>query len=449
MLEKLATHQVETVTTLFALADKCARAAEGRAWHSAPQEGPTQTGGSSVTALGGSKKMNRKNRNTNKPQTGAPVAAAAAAGGQNPRGKRSCQQRGDLGSCLVHLGAHHSTSECREILKLAERVSNRREQASKDDSSPPWRSGKEKVSDVDASAAEKGLGYQTPKKSLKGLYHQSDSESGGDERCKKLYVMYSGSLELVSWRDVKTLHREVFSMKLGAPKAAPHQRWRSTTISFGPSNCPENMVGAGVLPFVIAPTIANIKLHHVLIDGGASLNVISYVAFKLLLILESKLDPSRPFSGVGPHPVYPVGTISLPVTFEAEENFRTENVQFDVAEVNLPFNAIIGRLALYRFMAVAHYGYLVLKMPSPARILTVQGDRIAAIAAVEKLHALATSLVPAAGIVGSEPSTSRARAPARALKVRPSDTDDVPVKTIQVGAEPSQTTRIGGTRGEK
>jgi hypothetical protein len=32
----LATHDVETVTTLFALADKCARSAEGRAWHSAP-----------------------------------------------------------------------------------------------------------------------------------------------------------------------------------------------------------------------------------------------------------------------------------------------------------------------------------------------------------------------------------------------------------------------------
>jgi hypothetical protein len=36
MLEKLATYDVETVTSLFALADKCARAAEGRAWHSAP-----------------------------------------------------------------------------------------------------------------------------------------------------------------------------------------------------------------------------------------------------------------------------------------------------------------------------------------------------------------------------------------------------------------------------
>jgi hypothetical protein len=43
------------------------------------------------------------------------------------------------------------------------------------------------------------LGYQTSKKDLKGLYTQSDSEFGGDERRKKLYVMYGGSSELVSW----------------------------------------------------------------------------------------------------------------------------------------------------------------------------------------------------------------------------------------------------------
>jgi hypothetical protein len=46
MLEKLATHDVETVPTLFALADKYARAAEGCAWHSAPQTRATQSGGS-------------------------------------------------------------------------------------------------------------------------------------------------------------------------------------------------------------------------------------------------------------------------------------------------------------------------------------------------------------------------------------------------------------------
>jgi hypothetical protein len=59
MLEKLATHDVETVTTLFTLADKCARATEGRAWNSAPQTGVTRTGGSGATTQGGGKKKNR------------------------------------------------------------------------------------------------------------------------------------------------------------------------------------------------------------------------------------------------------------------------------------------------------------------------------------------------------------------------------------------------------
>jgi hypothetical protein len=88
MLEKLATHQVEIVTTLFALADKCARVAEGRAWHSAPQGGPAQAGGSSVAAPGSGKKTNKKNHSMDKPRARAPVAAAAAAGSKNSGGKR-------------------------------------------------------------------------------------------------------------------------------------------------------------------------------------------------------------------------------------------------------------------------------------------------------------------------------------------------------------------------
>ena len=97
-------------------------------------------------------------------------------------------------------------------------------------------------------------------------------------------------------------------------------------------------------------------------------------------------------------------------------------------------------------MAIAHYGYLVLKMPSPAGVLTVRGDRTAAVAIVEKLHALA---VDAARSEEDTPSTSRARVPARAPRVQPSDPDNVPVKTVQVGADPSKTTRIAGNLEEK
>jgi hypothetical protein len=91
------------------------------------------------------------------------------------------------------------------------------------------------------------------------------------------------------------------------------------------------MAGVGILPLITAPIIANMRLHHVLTDGGADLNVISHATFKQLQILGSRLGPSHPFSGVGPQLVYPLGSIALPVTFRTEENFRTENVVFDVA----------------------------------------------------------------------------------------------------------------------
>jgi hypothetical protein len=385
MLEKLATHDVETITTLFTLADKCARATEGRAWHSAPQTGIAQTGGSGAVAQDSKKK---KNHNHERPPSAVPVVATAT-GGWNERNKRPRPQGGNSGSCPVHPNSLHSAVECREIIMLTKRVSERHEQTSKDGSPPRRRPCKERVDDGEVAAGEWDLGYQSAEQVLKDIL-TGDSDSGDDtDRRKKLYVMYGGSWELTSRRNVKSLCREVLSVTPGISKAAPHQRWRSTTISFGASDCPKNMAEAGILSLITAPVIANIKLHHVLIDGGAGLNVISHAAFKQLQIPGSRLGPSRPFSGVGTQPVYPLGSITLPVTSGTEENFRTENVQFDVAEINLPFNAIIGRPTLYQFMAIAHYEYLVLKMPSPAGVLTVRGDRAAALAAVEKLHALA------------------------------------------------------------
>jgi hypothetical protein len=208
------------------------------------------------------------------------------------------------------------------------------------------------------------------------------------------------------------------------------------------------MAGAGVLPLITAPIIANMRLHHVLIDGGAGLNVISHAAFKQLQILGSRLGPSHPFSGVGPQPVYPLVSIALPVTFGTEENFRTENVVFDVVEVNLPFNAIIGKSALYRFMAIAHYGYLVIKMSSPTGVLTVRGDRATALASVEKLHALAAEIArPDDG--GGNPSTSGTKAIPKVPKVQPSRADGILVKAIRLTADSTQTTRIAGDLGEK
>jgi hypothetical protein len=210
MLEKLATHDVETVTTLFALSDKCARAAEGRAWHSAPHTGVAQTGGSGVITQDGKNNNNKKNRGHKRPQSAAPVIAAVTRG-RNERNKRPRPHGGNSGSCPVHPNSRHSAAECREIIKLAKRISERREQTSKDGSPPRRRPGKERVDDDDVAAGERDLGYQSPEQVLKDIFTR-DSDSGEDtDRRKKLYMMYDGSWELTSRRNVKSLCREVLS----------------------------------------------------------------------------------------------------------------------------------------------------------------------------------------------------------------------------------------------
>jgi hypothetical protein len=146
--------------TLFALADKCARAVEGRAWHSAPQTRVVQTGGSGVISRDGKKKK-KKGRGHERLQSTALVVAAAT-GGWGNRNKRPRPQRGNSGSCPVHPNSRHSAAECHEIIGLAKRVSERREQSSKDGSPPRRRPGKEKVDDGEVAAAERGLGYQSP-----------------------------------------------------------------------------------------------------------------------------------------------------------------------------------------------------------------------------------------------------------------------------------------------
>jgi hypothetical protein len=176
MMEKLATHDVETVTTLFALANKCARAAEGRAWHSTPKTGVAQTGGSGAVAQDNKKK--KKNRGLERPLSATPVVAAAT-GGWSKRNKRPQPQRGNSGTCLVHPNSLHSAAECHEIIELAKRVSERREQTSKDGSPPRRRPIKERVNDGEVAAGERGFGYQSPEGVLKAVF-TGDSDSGDD-----------------------------------------------------------------------------------------------------------------------------------------------------------------------------------------------------------------------------------------------------------------------------
>jgi hypothetical protein len=107
--------------------------------------------------------------------------------------------------------------------------------------------------------------------------------------------------------------------------------------------------------------------------------------------------------------VIPRGCISLPVTFGTTNSFRTESILFDIAEVILLFNAILDKPALYQFMVVAHYGYLVLKIQSPNDVLKIRGDRDTGACALEKLQALTAAPKAAAEPGGQDPAPPSSR----------------------------------------
>jgi hypothetical protein len=137
----------------------------------------------------------------------------------------------------------------------------------------------------------------------------------------------------------------------------------------------------------------------VLIDGGSGLNVLfTKTLKKMKLDITHMLTKSTsPFYGiVTGNAAIPLGSVVLPVTFgETRENYRTEYIKFEVIDFETSYHAILGRPAITKFMPVPHYTYLVLKMPSPTSVLSLQEDlKISFDCDTEAVELAATNQVP-------------------------------------------------------
>jgi hypothetical protein len=137
---------------------------------------------------------------------------------------------------------------------------------------------------------------------------------------------------------------------------------------------------------LVSPTIRNLKVTKMLVDGGAGLNLISPKVISKLQIAEDELKVTGMFQGVNPGRSHPKGKITLPVTFGGELNYRTEKIVFDVVDLPFPYNGILGRPALAKFMVASHYAYNVLKMPEPVGVISVPSDEKDAIICVDKMY---------------------------------------------------------------
>ena len=62
---------------------------------------------------------------------------------------------------------------------------------------------------------------------------------------------------------------------------------------------------------------------------------------------------------------YPaVGQDYSSVHLRDPKNFRTVEIVFNIADTPLPYNGILGRPALAKFMVVSHFAYNMMKIPA-------------------------------------------------------------------------------------
>ena len=101
------------------------------------------------------------------------------------------------------------------------------------------------------------------------------------------------------------------------------------------------------------------------------------------------------------------------MTFGGELNYMMERIVFDVAEIPLPYNEILGRPALAKFIAASHYAYNTLKMPGPMTIITVPCDKKDALICADLLYreavaaTAAKALAPTAEAPGGKKKTGK------------------------------------------
>jgi hypothetical protein len=139
------------------------------------------------------------------------------------------------------------------------------------------------------------------------------------------------------------------------------------------------------------------------------------------------------------------------VTFgETRENYRTEYIKFEVADFETSYHAILGRPSISKYMAVPHYTDLVLKMPSPAAILSLQGDlKISFDCDTKAVELATTNQVPNAMMeiyaASKKLAPSELNIPEKSDNVnKPQLAEEVQVKTIDLGTgDTSKTTTIG------
>jgi hypothetical protein len=111
---------------------------------------------------------------------------------------------------------------------------------------------------------------------------------------------------------------------------------------------------------VIITHIDKRDVTRVLVDTGSQVEILFLSAFEQMGFDRKQLkEASKPLYSFGGRKIMPIGSVSLLVSFTSLHNTRTEDITFDVVEMNYPYNAMFRRGLINTFEALLHGSQLL------------------------------------------------------------------------------------------
>ncbi|XP_075658921.1 uncharacterized protein LOC142628764 [Castanea sativa] len=131
--------------------------------------------------------------------------------------------------------------------------------------------------------------------------------------------------------------------------------------------------------FIVSIRVGDYNTHRVLVDNGSSVDILYYPTFQQMRIEREWLVPTNaPLVRFRGMKVYPIGTVTLPMTIGGYPQQITKDITFLVFDFSSTYNALVGRLTLNSWKAVTSTYHLMIKLPTEYGSREVRGDQVVA-----------------------------------------------------------------------
>src|SRR3954463_325081 len=312
MREEMAMCKIKEVSELYALADKCARAEEGRKLPGeSVGEGEYDSEGTAPARRGrrrnGKKKKNPEVLVVEKSGSKGSAKKAQAGGpGKEVVGCAHCRAVAaadkrdgtDKKYRKIHRTRGHDLQSCKQVERLielqkAEYARRDKERAQEGGGGsdtkrpgPGERRGKDKQRQADRPP--RGRDQDEDDDDDEDMEDPETSEQEFQKATEVLCVDGGASLH-ASRHQLKQWGREVNAAEPPVESRKP-LKWSGTPIIFDIEDHPDRTTAIGCLLMLVSPTVRNLKVTKMLVDGGAGLNLISSAVLRKLQVPDSELE---------------------------------------------------------------------------------------------------------------------------------------------------------------